>query len=283
MTAGGEVLDWEKSKDDAAMEGGAKMMETCFTKAYEAANYGYEGLCKDEPTRYCLSDGSAMDGGKKCTCTGLPTDAQIEKLQSDCDAKGQKQFSISGGNTDDWDKKKMEGAVAAMGKSRKNCFTKQMESHNYKITGVCTGTADTCKFDRVTLMSHITTVGSDKFDMECECTGIVTPAQIIDIQDTCDKKSRKVFMTAGGHPEEYDKEKCFKKQLKAASKTFTGYCEGTAGSITAEKCDATSKCVCIGSATPEEIGVVHTTCEQEVMTDFVRAGGDPTNFATAKE
>ena len=389
MTAGGEVLDWEKSKDDAAMEGGAKMMETCFTKAYEAANYGYEGLCKDEPTRYCLSDGSAMDGGKKCTCTGLPTDAQIEKLQSDCDAKGQKQFSISGGNTDDWDKKKMEGAVAAMGKSRKNCFTKQMENHNYKITGVCTGTADTCKFDRVTLMSHITTVGSDRFDMECECLGIVTPAQIIDIQDTCDKKSRKVFMTAGGHPEEYDKElivaatktltatqssctdkmlksksvtlegtckgttdiciagvqlvapyqmcdcenaatpeqliemdtackkkssdafvrtfgqaggslasaytaaaemqmenskeKCFKKQLKAASKTFTGYCEGTAGSITAEKCDATSKCVCIGSATPEEIGAVHTTCEQEVMTDFVRAGGDPTNFATAKE
>merc|ERR1712166_266305 len=263
------------------------------------------------------------------------------------------------------------------------------ENHNYKITGVCTGTADTCKFDRVTLMSHITTVGSDKFDMECECTGIVTPAQIIDIQDTCDKKSRKVFMTAGGHPEEYDKElivaatktltatqssctdkmlksksvtlegtckgttdiciagvqlvapyqmcdcenaatpeqliemdtackkkssdafvrtfgqaggslasaytaaaemqmenskeKCFKKQLKAASKKFTGYCEGTAGSITAEECDATSKCVCIGSATPEEIGAVHTTCEQEVMTDFVRAGGDPTNFATAKE
>merc|ERR1712166_990960 len=82
---------------------------------------------------------------------------------------------------------------------------------------------------------------------------------------------------------ENSKEKCFKKQLKAASKKFTGYCEGTAGSITAEECDATSKCVCIGSATPEEIGAVHTTCEQEVMTDFVRAGGDPTNFATAKE
>jgi hypothetical protein len=289
MQKGGDVETWEMAKDDGAMETGAKMLESCFDKSFAAAGYSWDGLCLDDATNVCWQGGWASDG-TMCECQGLATEAQIQKLQDECDEKAMKAYKKSGGDSEDWEQKKIEGAVKIMGDSLKTCYSKQMENRGYKWTGTCGEPAEACKLDRLENVGRVTVIDSLNFDKECTCVGTITDAQMLEIETTCDDKARKDFMKSGGDPEDFDSSKlkastktytathttCADKLLKAKGVSLEGICKGS----TTDKCvggymvlPPYKVCECEGAATPAQMDEIFKACMKKASEAFVIGGG----------
>ena len=175
--SGGDVKIWEMEKEQGAMDAGAKILEGCVEKSFKDNNYNWMGTCKGDATLECSNDGWT-NLGTICECENVVTEAQLTAVQDKCDKQAEREFNKAGGDAQEWEEKKTQGAMLVMSSSLKSCFNKQMEKKSLSWTGVCQDAVylnQECKYDRVEMMSKM--VKTSTFSgMYCmECTGTTIP------------------------------------------------------------------------------------------------------------
>lgn len=146
-------------------------------KSFKDNKYNWMGTCKGDAALECSNDGWT-NIGTICECENVVTEAQLSAVQDKCDKQAEREFNKAGGDAQQWEEKKTQGAMLVMSSSLKSCFNKQMETKGLSWTGVCQDPVylnQECKYDRVEMMSKM--VKTSTFSgMYCmECTGTTLP------------------------------------------------------------------------------------------------------------
>ena len=177
IKSGGDSEQWGNSLMEGAATKGVDMMASCFDTAFATAGYSWEGTCKGT-TKLCFEGGWEMECSTPqctCACENVVTHEQIQAIDNSCDLASEKEFIKNGGNGDEWEMMKMEGAGMAGIQSMETCFDKNFLEQNLAWEGICG--SEVCYEGGYTMMG-MCAAGTT-------CVGVATYAEIDAIHGLC--------------------------------------------------------------------------------------------------